>query len=192
MLNFCLPILNASFSFTGKNYLFTRLASGCCCCSCLRYVIIWYVWSWTKVSIDLYAHLTHALSEFCAYRPRVGKSLKLCPELLISWQLKYTLTVYQRPSRLEITLQAPMPTLVQLSTVGRPLFQGNHKLHVMEPFCLGRRRQPFLAVLSTISLVHHKQCEHISMYTQPVHTSSSVYTHMSIYICIYRVSRHSS
>ena len=28
----------------------------------------------------------------------------------------------------------------------------------------------------------HKQCEHICMYTQPVHTSSSVYTHMSTYI----------
>ena len=28
----------------------------------------------------------------------------------------------------------------------------------------------------------HKQCEHICMYTQPVHTSSSVYTHMSTYM----------
>ena len=33
----------------------------------------------------------------------------------------------------------------------------------------------------------HKQCEHICMYTQPVHTSSSVYTHMSIYLYVYIV-----
>ena len=33
---------------------------------------------------------------------------------------------------LEITLQALMPTPVQLSTVGQPLVQGNHKLHVIE------------------------------------------------------------
>ena len=79
---------------------------------------------------------------------------QLCPGTPHQLQLKYTLTVYQRPSRLEITLQAPMPTLVQLSTVGRPLFQGNHKLHVMEAFRLGRQRQPYSAVLSTNLLVH--------------------------------------
>ena len=33
---------------------------------------------------------------------------------------------------LEITLQALMPTPVQLSTVGQPLVQWNHKLHVIE------------------------------------------------------------
>ena len=62
------------FKFWGITFLVWTARIGCCCC-CLRYVIIWYVWSWTKVSIDLYTHLTHALSEFCAYLPRVGKSL---------------------------------------------------------------------------------------------------------------------
>ena len=33
------------------------------------------------------------------------------PPHQLSYQLKYTLTVYQRPSRLEITLQALLPTL---------------------------------------------------------------------------------
>ena len=42
------------------------------------------------------------------------------------------LTAYQRPSRLEISLQALMPTPVQLNTVGQPFFQGNLKLHVIE------------------------------------------------------------
>ena len=42
------------------------------------------------------------------------------------------LTAYQRSSRLEISLQALMPTPVQLSTVGQPFIQGNLKLHVIE------------------------------------------------------------
>ena len=72
--------------------------------------------------------------------------------------------MYQRPSRLEITLQAPMPTLVQLSTVGRPLFQGNHKLHVMEvPYWqAGYSSHYSLAVLTSTSIL-------------PVHVTSSVY-----------------
>ena len=60
-----------------------------------------------------------------------------------SAELKYTLTVYQRSSQLEITLQAPMPTLMQLSIAGRPLFQGNHKPQVMEAFRIGQAAATF-------------------------------------------------
>ena len=96
--------------------------------------------------------------------------------------------MYQRPSRLEITLQAPMPTLVQLSTVGRPLFQGNHKLHVMEPFCLGRRRQPFYSSTE----YYHFACASTSSVSTYVCIHSlfipqAVYTHICLYIYAYIV-----
>ena len=65
-------------------------------------------------------------------------------------QLKYTSPCISIHLGLEITLHALMPTPVQLSTVGQPLIQGNHKLHVIEvpvqaawpatvePFTIGR------------------------------------------------------
>ena len=61
-------------------------------------------------------------------------SMRRIIELLPPLQLLLMdiLTAYQRPSRLEISLQALMPTPVQLSTVGQPFFQGNLKLHVIE------------------------------------------------------------
>ena len=73
------------------------------------------------------------LMHFC---PELGLPRFSLPPLQLL--LMDILTAYQRPSRLETPLQALMPTPVQLSTVGQPLLQGNHKLHVIEvPFRLG-------------------------------------------------------
>ena len=50
-----------------------------------------YVWSWTKVSIDFYSHLTHTLLEFWEYLPRVG-SLSIFPLNSLSsdsWSILY-------------------------------------------------------------------------------------------------------
>ena len=71
-----------------------------------------------------------------AFCPELGLPRFSLPPLQLL--LMDILTAYQRPSRLETPLQALMPTPVQLSTVGQPLLQGNHKLHVIEvPFRLG-------------------------------------------------------
>ena len=65
-----------------------------------------------------------------AFCPELGLPRFSLPPLQLL--LMDILTAYQRPSRLETPLQALMPTPVQLSTVGQPLLQGNHKLHVIE------------------------------------------------------------
>ena len=64
---------------------------------------------------------------------------------------------YQPSSRLEITLHALMPTPVQLSTVGQPFIQGDHRLHVIEvPFWLrGAHRKA--TPLRHVSQIHNSQ-----------------------------------
>ena len=158
----------------------------CCCCCCLRYVIIWYVWSWTKVSIDLYAHLTHALSEFCAYRPWVGKSLKLCPGTphqltaevyphhvstsVSAWD--YLASTHANTSTVKHSGLASLPRKSQAARNGAILLR-----QVAATFF---RQYWVLAFCLCI----HKQGKHIYMYTKPVHTTSSVYTYISIYMHI--------
>ena len=66
------------------------------------------------------------------------------------------LTAYQRPSRLEISLQPLMPTPVQLSTVGQPFFQGNLKLHVIEG--------AILAGGPTVAFVFNDDNDHFHMH----------------------------
>ena len=122
------------------------------------------------------------MSEFWAYLPQVLLPI-FTPHQL---KLKYTLTVYQRPSQLGITLQAPMPTLMQLSTVDQPLFQGNHKPHVIEAFRFGQAAATFFRqYLSTSILLVHTQAARVHMYVYTAFIPQAVYTHISLYICIY-------
>ena len=121
------------------------------------------------------------MSESCAYFPQVLLPI-FTPHQL---KLKYTLTVYQRPSQLGITLQAPMPTLMQLSTVDQPLFQGNHKPHVIEAFRFGQAAATFFRqYLSTSILLVHTQAARVHMYVYTAFIPQAVYTHISLYICI--------
>ena len=70
-------------------------------------------------------------------------------------QLKYTLTVYQRPSRLRDYLACTHANTSTLSTVGQPLIQGNHKLHVIEvPFRLRAAHSEAKHCIFYITYIH--------------------------------------
>ena len=89
-----------------------------------------------------------------AFCPELGLPRFSLPPLQLL--LMDILTAYQRPSRLEISLQALMPTPVQLSTVGQPFFQGNHKLHVIEG--------AILAGGPTVAFVFNDDNDHFNMH----------------------------
>ena len=77
------------------------------------------------------------------------------PPHQLSYQLKYTLTVYQRPSRLRDYLACTHANTSTLSTVGQPLIQGNHKLHVIEvPFRLRAAHSEAKHCIFYITYIH--------------------------------------